>query len=84
MNKPFVIEMDETKKDLVSVVDTAIQERKIPCYVLEILLGDILSQVQEVARREREIARQSLDKQIAEAKAEAENPTEENEETTEG
>lgn len=79
-NKPFVIEMDETKKDLVSVVDTAIQERKIPCYVLEMLLGDILSQVQEVARREREIARQNYLKQFATE----ENPTEENEETTEG
>ena len=80
MNKPFVIEMDEAKKDLVSVVDRAIQERKIPCYVLEILLGDILSQVQEVARREREIANQSYLKQFATE----ENPTEENEETTEG
>lgn len=80
MNKPFVIEMDETKRDLVSVVDTAIQERKIPCYVLEMLLGDILSQVQEVARREREFANQSYLKQF---EAE-ENPTEENEETTEG
>ena len=75
-NKPFVIEMDETKRDLVSVVDRAIQERKIPCYVLEMLLGDILSQVQEVARREREFARQSYLEQF---KAE-ENPTEENEE----
>lgn len=76
MNKPFVIEMDETKRDLVSVVDTAIQERKIPCYVLEMLLSDILSQVQEVARREREFAKQSYLKQF---EAE-ENPTEENEE----
>jgi hypothetical protein len=75
-NKPFVIEMDETKRDLVSVVDTAIQERKIPCYVLEMLLGDILSQVQEVARREREFANQSYLKQFATE----ENPTEENEE----
>ncbi len=78
MNKPFVIEMDETQRDLVSVVDTAIQERKIPCYVLEMLLSNVLSQVQEVARREREIAKQSYLKQFATE----ENPTEENEETT--
>ena len=79
MNKPFVIEMDEAKRDLVSVVDTAIQIRKIPCYVLEMLLSDVLSQVQEVARREREFARQSLEKQIAEAEN-----TPKNEDNTEG
>ena len=83
MNKPFVIEMDETKRDLVSVVDAAIQIRKIPCYVLEMLLSDVLSQVHDVAQREREFAKQSLEKQIAEL-AEAENTPEENEVNTEG
>ena len=87
MDKPLVIEIDETIGDLVSVVDAATQIRKIPCYLLEMILSDVLSQVQEVARREREIARQSLEKQIAEAKAAEANakeaPSEANEENTE-
>ena len=83
MNKPFVIEMDETERDLVSVVDDAIQIRKIPCYVLEMLLSNVLSQVKEVARKEREFAAQSFEKQLAEL-AKAENTPEENEVNTEG
>ena len=67
MEKPLVIEIDETKRDLVSVIDAATQIRKIPCYLLEMVLSDVLSQVQEVARREREFARQSFEKQLAEA-----------------
>lgn len=77
MEKPFVIEIDETKRDLVSVIDAATQIRKIPCYLLEMLLSDVLSQVQEVARKEREFAKQSFEKQIAEEMAKEENPSEE-------
>lgn len=67
MNKPLVIEIDETKRDLVSVIDAATQIRKIPCYLLEMVLSDVLSQVQEVARREREFALASFKEQLAEA-----------------
>lgn len=67
MEKPLVIEIDETKRDLVSVIDAATQIRKIPCYLLEMILSDVLSQVQEVARREREFALASFKEQLAEA-----------------
>lgn len=67
MEKPLVIEIDETKRDLVSVIDAATQIRKIPCYLLEMVLSDVLSQVQEVARREREFALASFKEQLAEA-----------------
>jgi hypothetical protein len=65
MEKPLVLELDETKRDVVAVVDAATQIRKIPCYLLEMILGDVLSQVQTVARAEREFALASFKEQLA-------------------
>lgn len=83
IQKPLSLELDETKRDLVAVVDAATQIRKIPCYLLEMILGDVLSQVQTVARAEREFARASFEKQIAEDAAKEKNPSEEKEIETE-
>ena len=62
-NKPFILEMEETKMELIKVINNAIQERKMPCYIVDTLLAEIVAQVKEGAKNELAAARQQVEEQ---------------------
>lgn len=62
MKRPIILEMDETKLELIQVINTAMQLRGIPCYFLDMILAEICAQVKEGAKNELEIARAQVKK----------------------
>lgn len=55
-NRPIILDIQDTKANLTKVVNTAIQQYGIPCYLLAPVIAEIYHQVQEQAQRELEVA----------------------------
>ena len=51
-NKPIILEIEETKEELLAVVNKAISERKIPCYFLAPVIANISNAVTKQANGE--------------------------------
>jgi hypothetical protein len=58
--KPFILEMEEAKLEMIQVINNAIQVRKIPCYLLLSIIENIYRDVQNGAQHEIEIAKQQM------------------------
>ena len=52
VERPLVLEMRDAKAEIVSSVNAAIQNRRIPCYLLRGILEEILTSVKEIERTE--------------------------------
>lgn len=63
MNKPFILEVDEAKKEFIQVINNAIQVRKLPCYIIEMILADLHGQIKEGAKSELEMAKAQVNKE---------------------
>ena len=61
IQKPFILEMDEAKTEIIQVINNAIQVRKLPCYILDTLLSEISAQIKECAKQELAMARQQME-----------------------
>ena len=71
--KPFALEHEEAKTEIIEAVNNAHSVHGVPFVFLEDTLTILLYQVKENARAEREMARQSYEKQMEEyIKAESE------------
>ena len=57
MNRPFILEVDEAKKEFIQVINNAIQVRNLPCYIIEMILTDLHAQIKEGAKNELEMAK---------------------------
>ena len=68
--KPFCLEYDEAEGEIFSAVDEA--AKKIPFYLIEGILTNILHQVRANAKAEKVSAAKSYEKQIKEYEAETE------------
>ena len=60
MDKPLIIRLNETKTELISVINNAVQQSGIPCYLLEPILSELLTQVRDGARNELQMAREQM------------------------
>ena len=72
LNKPFCLEYDEAENKIFSAVDESAKVNKIPFYLLEGILTNILHQVRENAKAEKANAARSYEKQMKEYEAETE------------
>lgn len=52
IQKPFILEMDEAKLEIIQVINNAIQVRKLPFYLLDMILSEIGAQIKEGAKNE--------------------------------
>lgn len=52
IERPLVLEMRDAKAEIVGSVNAAIQNRRIPCYLLRGILEEILTSVKEIERTE--------------------------------
>ena len=57
MNRPFILEVDEAKKEFIQVINNAIHARKLPCYIIEMIVNDLHLQIKEGAKSELEMAK---------------------------
>lgn len=56
MNKPLVITLNEVKTAMASVINGAIQQENLPCYLLEPIMAELLAQLRDGARGELQMA----------------------------
>lgn len=52
IQRSSIIEIDEFKTEIAQVINKAIQVRKIPCYIIDMVLLNFDMQVKENARNE--------------------------------
>lgn len=57
INKPLILEIDEVKKEFIQVINSAIQVRKLPCYIIDMVLTDLHAQIKDGAKSELEMAK---------------------------
>lgn len=60
IQKPFILEMDEFKQEIIQVINNAIQVRRLPCYMIDMALSEIGSQIKEGAKNELAMAKAQL------------------------
>lgn len=63
IQKPFILEMEEAKLEIVQAINNAIQEHKMPCYIIDIMLSEVVAQIKEGAKNELAMARQQVEEQ---------------------
>ena len=58
--KPLILEMDETKSEIIQVINNAIQVRKLPCYFIDMVLSEISTQIKEGAKQELAMVKEQI------------------------
>ena len=58
--RPFILEIDEAKNEIVQVINNTIQTHKLPCYIVDMILSDVCAQVRERAKGELMIAKKQI------------------------
>ena len=61
IQKPFILEMDEAKAEIIQVINKAIQVRKLPCYLLAPIIESIYREIQNGAQNELAMAKQQME-----------------------
>jgi hypothetical protein len=59
--KPFILEIDEAKSEIIQVINNAIQVHKLPCCILDMILSEIGTQIKEGAKNELAMARAQME-----------------------
>ena len=60
VQRPFLVELDEAKMEIIQSINNAIQVHKVPLYILDMVLSEIGSQIKEGAKQELAMARQQV------------------------
>ena len=60
MQRPFIVEVDEVKSEMIQIINNAIQVRKLPCYIIDMMLSEISAQIKDGAKQELAMARQQI------------------------
>ena len=59
--KPFILEIDEAKQEIIQTINNAIQVHKLPCYLVDMILSEVGTQVKEGAKQELAMARKQME-----------------------
>jgi hypothetical protein len=62
-NKPFIIEVEESKNELVQCVNHIVNEKGVPCYFILPTLENLTQQVRAVANNELKMAMEQTKEQ---------------------
>lgn len=63
IQKSIILEMDEAKLEIIQVINNAIQVHNLPCYIVDMILSDIVAQIKAGAKQELTMARQQVEEQ---------------------
>lgn len=69
MNKPIrplALELDDAMRELTASVEQIASNHGLPCYLMELIVSDILNRLQNGKRTEIENARRSYEQKLAE------------------
>ena len=66
IQKPFILEMEETKTEIIQVINNAIQVHKLPFYLVDMILSEIGAQIKEGAKNELAMAKAQMQEQQSE------------------
>lgn len=58
--RPLILEIEDAKQEIIQSVNKAIQ-RGLPCYVIDMILSEIYTQVKEGAKNELVMAKQQVE-----------------------
>ena len=61
--KPFILEIDEAKKEIIQTVNNAIKVHKLPFYIIDMILSNVSGQIREGAKNELAMANQQMAEQ---------------------
>jgi hypothetical protein len=59
--KPFLLEIEEAKLEIIQAINSAIQIHKLPYYIIEMILANAHSQIKEGAKNELEMIKAQTD-----------------------
>ena len=63
IQRPFILEIDEAKSEIIQVINNAIRIHRLPCYIVDMILLDIGAQVKEGAKNELATAKAQIKQQ---------------------
>lgn len=66
IQKPFILEMDEAKIEIIQAINNAIQVHKLPFYLVDMILTEIGAQIKEGAKNELTMAKAQMQEQQSE------------------
>lgn len=61
IQKSFILEIEEAKTEMIQVINNAIQVRKLPCYIIDMILSEISTQIKEGAKQELTMAKAQME-----------------------
>lgn len=64
--KPLALEVADASKELVAAIEQIAAKHGLPCYIMEPLVANVLSRLENGRRVETENARRSYEQQLAE------------------
>ena len=63
IQRPFILEMEEAKLELIQWVNDTLQVRKLPFYMIDMMWSEIGTQIKEGAKNELNMAKQQVQEQ---------------------
>ena len=61
IQKPFILEMDEAKTEIAQAINNAIQVRRLPLSIVDMILSEFYIQVKDGAKQEIAMARAQME-----------------------
>lgn len=58
---PLIVKMDEAKTSIVTLINDIMQQKQLPCYLLEPMMAEIYAQIREGAKSELEMAKKQVE-----------------------
>ena len=66
VKRPFILEMDEAKREIVQSINNAINVHGLPLYIVDMILSELCAQVKDGAKQELAMAKQQVEEQEGE------------------
>ena len=66
VKRPFILEMDEAKREIVQSINNAINVHGLPLYIVDMILSELCAQVKDGAKQELAMAKQQVEDQEGE------------------
>ena len=60
INKPFILEIDEAKIEMIQGINNIIQAHKLPLYIVNMILSEIGAQIRDGAINEIKMAQEQI------------------------
>jgi hypothetical protein len=58
--RPLILEIDDAKMEIVQAINNALNVHKLPCYIVDMILTDVHSQVKDGAKSELEMTKKQV------------------------